>query len=76
MNMQQFKTHIRSVTIEELDTYFDQISAKLDRARNPQIIAGYAIALDELVIEKGMRKYDTDKYNELTLDEILEELEY
>ena len=75
MNLAQFKTHIRSISVKELDAYFDELTLKLSRARSPQVKLGYSIALAELVIEKGLRKYSSADDKEMTLDEILAELE-
>lgn len=78
MNLNEFKSYIKTVSNEELDSIFDEISAKHNRARKIDIIAGYAIALDELVLEKGFRAQGygaiDPNYNP-TLEEIFAELE-
>lgn len=75
MNLQAFRAHVKTVSIETLDTYFDQITAKAAKARAPAVRLGYALALDELVIEKAMRAYDNPAASNLTLDEILDQLD-
>lgn len=71
MNMQQFKTHIRTIPVEALDDYFDQISAKMNRARNQNYRLGYALALDELVIEKNLRQFTLCPASEAMSDDQL-----
>jgi len=72
MNLQEFKSYIKTINVSQIDAIFDEISAKMKRARNPQIKLGYAMALDELVIEKNLKRYDAPC--DLTDDELLAEL--
>lgn len=73
MNLETFKTHIKTVNHETLDAYFDEITGKMHRARDPQRKLGYAMALDELVIEAGNRKQGEVECS-LSDDELLEQL--
>jgi hypothetical protein len=78
MNLNEFKVWIKTVSGEVLDSTFDEISAKLGKARNPAIKAGYAIALDELALEKDFRRAGygpiTDADRAITDDELFAEL--
>lgn len=67
MNLSQFKSYIKTVSNEEFDSLFDEISGLHGRARKLDIIAGYAIALDELVLEKSFRSAG---YGVITQDEL------
>jgi hypothetical protein len=72
MNLQEFKSYIKTINVEQIDAIFDEISAKMKRARNSQVKLGYAMALDELVIEKNLKRYDAPC--DLTDDELFAEL--
>jgi hypothetical protein len=72
MNLKEFKSYIKTINVEQIDAIFDEISAKMKRARNPQVKLGYAMALDELVIEKNLKRYDAPC--DLTDDELFAEL--
>jgi hypothetical protein len=72
MNLQEFKSYIKTINDAQIDAIFDEISDKMKRARNPQVKLGYAMALDELVIEKNLKRYDVPC--DLTDDELLAEL--
>lgn len=78
MNLNQFKVYIKSVSNKELDSLFDEISAKHAKARKLDIIAGYAIALDELALEKDFRRAGYGPIDpetaKMTDDELLAEL--
>lgn len=56
MNLQAFRSHIKTVPHATLDAYHDELAAKLARSKVPERRMGYALALDELVIEVGMRR--------------------
>ena len=79
MNLDQFKVYIKTVETVELDSIFDEISAKAAKARVPATRLGYAIALDELALEKDFRRAGYDKIDPATAamsdDELLAELE-
>lgn len=77
MNLNEFKIWTKTVSVEVLDLTFDEISAKLAKARSPAIKMGYAIALDELVLEKGFRSAGygaIDPNDSMSIDDILKEL--
>ena len=71
MNLQEFKSYIKTINAEQIDAIFDEISAKMKRARNPQVKLGYAIAIDELVIAKNLKLNPVD---DVTDDELYADL--
>ena len=71
MNLQEFKFYIKTINVEQIDAIFDEISAKMKRARNPQMKLGYAIALDELVIAKNLKLNPVD---DVSVDELYADL--
>lgn len=76
MNLNQFKVYIKRVETTELDSLFDEITAKLANARTPATRLGYGIALDELALEKDFRRNGYGKLvdDDMSIDEILAEL--
>lgn len=78
MNLNEFKSWIKTVSVETLDSTFNEIFVKYNNARNPAIIEGYAIALDELILEKDFRRAGfgpiTAADREMSLEDILSEL--
>lgn len=71
MNLQEFKSYIKTINISQIDAIFDEISAKMRRARNPQVKLGYAMALDELVIAKNIKLNPVDN---VSVDELYADL--
>lgn len=77
MNLNEFKIYIKRVEAVELDSLFDEITAKLAKARTPATRLGYALALDELALEKDFRRAGfgkLDPKDDMSIDEILAEL--
>lgn len=72
MNFQDFKSYIKTLDSSKLDEIFDELNSKLKRARNPQVRLGYAMAIDEVVIEKNLKRYDAPSV--LSVDELFSEL--
>jgi hypothetical protein len=60
MNADQFRAHIATVGSQTLDKYFDEITEKLAKARSTERAAGYAQALDDLIIEANLRLFTPD----------------
>jgi L-cysteine desulfidase len=67
MNLQEFKSYIKTINVEQIDAIFDEISEKMKRALSPQVKLGYAMALDELVIEKNLKLNPVDN---VSVDEL------
>jgi hypothetical protein len=61
MNLANFKQHIRTVDHATLDSYFDDISGRLRRARSGASRLGYSLAIDALTIESEMRRHPVSK---------------
>jgi hypothetical protein len=71
MNLKEFKSYIKTIDVEQIDAIFDEISAKIKRARSPQVKLGYAMALDELVIVKNLKLNPVDN---VSVDELYADL--
>ena len=74
--LESFKSYIKTLSDDDLSTYGAEIEEKMYRARNPQIILGYAMGIEEITLEINLRKYPISKEVEsLSHEELLIELE-
>lgn len=71
MTLEQIVNQIRQMDVATIDATYDDITKKLQRARNPQIRLGYAIILENLEFQKFIK---TTEPCDLTDDELLAEL--
>ena len=75
MNLNSFRTYIRTVSQADLDASYDQVTGMLRRSRSPASRAGCVLALDALVIESNMRRTaPTAEIEMMSDDELLAEL--
>ena len=75
MNLNSFRSYIRTVSQADLDASYDQVNGMLRRSRSPASRAGCVLALDALVIESNMRRTaPTAEIEMMSDDELLAEL--
>ena len=74
--LESFKSYIKTLSDDALSTYGAEIEQKMYRARNPQMVLGYAMGIEEITLEINLRKYPISKEVEsLSDEELLNELE-
>lgn len=69
--LESFKSYIKTLSDDALSTYGAEIEQKMHRARNPQMVLGYAMGIEEITLEINLRKYPISKEVESLSDEEL-----
>lgn len=70
-DLDTFKKYIKTIPKVELDQIFDELTEKCLRARSPARKLGYALMLDECVIEAQMRMSNSIGASNLSIEELL-----
>lgn len=71
--LESFKAYIKTLSDDDLSTYGAEIEQKMYRARNPQMVLGYAMGIEEITMEINLRKYPLSDEN-LSDKELLKQL--
>ena len=54
--LESFKAYIKTLSDDDLSAYGAEIEQKMYRARNPQMVLGYAMGIEEITTEINLRK--------------------
>lgn len=71
--LESFKAYIKTLSDDDLSAYGAEIEQKMYRARNPQMVLGYAMGIEEITTEINLRKYPLSDEN-LSDEELLKQL--
>ena len=71
--LESFKAYIKTLSDDDLSAYGAEIEQKMYRARNPQMVLGYAMGIEEITTEINLRKYPISDEN-LSDEELLRQL--
>lgn len=71
--LESFKAYIKTLSDDDLSAYGAEIEQKMYRARNPQMVLGYAMGIEEITTEINLRKYPISDEN-ISDEELLKQL--